>query len=120
MKRGSIADFDLVVALTKDIEVNGDPAWGACAAKPEDNLVAIMLDETLKGPAMLRYWFHEALHACCDVTGIDLSHKNIYTLSALLAQASVSTGIIDPYGVEVRLRLDKLNETAEEKDLAKK
>jgi hypothetical protein len=109
--RGSLADYDLQIELQEKVtNSDGDECWGTCAQNRTLNGIQIELDQALRGKALVSTLLHELLHAVSDIGGMDLSHSKVYVMSSLLTQALTTSGILDPYHIEVRMLLSKLAE----------
>lgn len=119
MMRGSIGDHVLSIKFEKDLE--GDDAEslvGQCVYKSLSGLVDIAIDPEGSGLGIFNTTVHEIAHGSAHVFGIEESHQTIYTLTAGICQALVSTGLIDPTEFEARLRKLMLDSEPKPQELA--
>lgn len=105
MIRGSVGDHVLTIQFQKDLKGDDDEVLvGQCDYKSLEGKVAVALDPEGAGLGLLNTVIHEISHGASHVFGLKESHQTIYTLTAGICQALVSTGLIEPTEFEARLR----------------
>lgn len=106
MIRGSIGDHTLGIQFQKDLKGDeGENLVGQCVYVSDKGHIAIQLDPEGSGLGLFNTVVHEISHGCEHVFGLEVGHQTIYTLTAGICQALVSTGLIDPQVFEGKLRL---------------
>jgi hypothetical protein len=105
MIRGSCGDHTLSIELQKDLkDDDGNSLVGQCVYKSPQGHIAIALDAEGSGLGLFNTTVHEISHGAAHVFGIEESHQTIYTLTAGICQALISTGLINEVEFEARLR----------------
>jgi hypothetical protein len=106
MIRGSVGDHTLRIEFQKDLKSDeGESLVGQCVYLAAQGQVAIAVDPEGSGLGLFNTVVHEISHASAHVFGLEESHQTIYTLTAGICQALVSTGLVDPMAFEGKLRL---------------
>jgi hypothetical protein len=106
MIRGSVGDHTLSIVFQKDLKSDeGDSLVGQCVYNSAQGHIAIAVDAEGAGLGLFNTVVHEISHGAEHVFGLDVGHQTIYTITAGICQALVSTGLVDPAQFEARLRL---------------
>jgi hypothetical protein len=106
MIRGSVGDHTLSIRFEKDLKGDdGEVLVGECAYKSTHGHVAIAIDSENQGLGLFNTVVHEISHGAEHVYGLDVGHQTIYTLTAGICQALISSGLVDPQQFEARLRM---------------
>jgi hypothetical protein len=112
MIKGNVGDCDLMITLVDNLkDEEHDDLEGRARKRQKVQLVEVEIDSGLDGRALLNTLLHELFHIVECVYGWEVEHDEVWTLSAALSQALITTGIVVPTELEARLRM--LNEKEE-------
>jgi hypothetical protein len=101
---GTCFDWIFTAALVTNLATDEKSEDGFCYYDSQKAEATIVLHNNLRGRAALNGWIHENLHLISTSIGLDLSHKQIYAIASGLTQMATSTGVINEWEFEARLR----------------
>jgi hypothetical protein len=100
---GTCGDWVFTQGLVENLASEGN-ADGLCRYDSQKHEATIAINSNVGGRGVVNCNYHEWLHLISVVYGLNLSHKTIYAIASGLTQMSTSTGLINEFEFEARLR----------------